>query len=200
MNNLLNTKDLIKNYLSSFKKINNIMRAPRIMQVTLSAGCGKFHKDEAKVKTVLSDLSMIGGQKAVISKAKKSVSNFKIREGMTSGVFVTLRGERMCDFLDLLTTVALPRSPYFTGLSVRSIAKNSNFVHGRLKGTTSLNIGVPSHLFPMASVSEKSTWGMNIAITIKGTNTEIRDIVSFLEHLGLPFRDFAKIQEPKEVS
>lgn len=197
MNTLLSTREVVKKYFTNFK--GNIMSAPRITHVTLSTGCGKFHKDTARVNSTAEELSMIAGQKAVFSKAKKSVSNFKIREGMVSGCYVTLRGSRMYSFLDQLTTIALARIPDFAGLSVKSIARHHKQTNEYLSGQTNINIGIKSnHIFPVVSVSEKNIGGINICIGIKSTKTHLQNIVELLKEIGFPFRDsFKSVEQGK---
>lgn len=198
MNKLLNTKEAIQRYFSNFK--GNIMSAPRITHVTLSTGCGKFHKDTARVNSTAAELTMISGQKAVFAKAKKSVSNFKIREGMISGCYVTLRKSRMYSFLDQLTTIALARIPDFAGLSVKSIARHHKQVNDYLKGQTNINIGIKStHIFPAVSVSDKNIGGINICIGIKSTKTHLSNVVELLKEVGFPFRDSFKSMEKGQV-
>lgn len=195
MNNKLpNTKEIIKQYVVDFQKTKkNIMRAPKLTHVTISAGCGKYHKDNSKIAIILDDLSSIAGQKAVIAKAKKSVSNFGIREGMTSGCYVTLRGEKMYAFLDQLVTIALPRIPEFSGLSVKSIAKNTCRTLTHLNGKTNMNVGIKSHhVFPVVNISDKVNIGINVSIGVKGAGTAISDIVDLFKAIGFPFRDSLK--------
>src|SRR3989344_5269490 len=99
-------------------EIENVMAVPKIEKVVINTGVGRIAKEDKTVERIEKDLTMIMGQKPVFKKAKKSISGFKLREGMNVGISVTLRGKRMYDFLDRLISIALPRSRDFRGIEV----------------------------------------------------------------------------------
>ena len=108
----------------------NPLEVPKLEKITLNMGVGEASQDKKKVQTAAEEMELIAGQKAVITKAKKSIAQFKLREGMPIGVKVTLRRERMYEFLDRLVTVALPRVRDFRGLNPRSFDGRGNYAMG----------------------------------------------------------------------
>src|SRR3989344_8850146 len=100
--------------------IDNIMAVPKIEKVVINTGVGRIVKDDKTMARIEKDLTMIVGQKPVFRKAKKSISGFKLRQGVDVGISVTLRGKRMYDFLDRLIAIALPRSKDFRGIEVKN--------------------------------------------------------------------------------
>ena len=108
----------------------NRMKVPRLEKIVLNMGVGEATQDKKRVETAASELEAIAGQKPVITKAKKSIATFKLREGMPIGVKVTLRRERMYEFLDRLVTIALPRVRDFRGLNPRSFDGRGNYAMG----------------------------------------------------------------------
>jgi large subunit ribosomal protein L5 len=108
----------------------NRMEVPRLDKIVLNMGVGEATQDKKKVETAASEMELIAGQKPVITKAKKSIAQFKLREGMPIGVKVTLRKERMYEFLDRLVTIALPRVRDFRGLNPRSFDGRGNYAMG----------------------------------------------------------------------
>ena len=108
----------------------NRMEVPRLEKIVLNMGVGEATQDKKRVETAASELEAIAGQKPVITKAKKSIATFKLREGMPIGVKVTLRRERMYEFLDRLVTIALPRVRDFRGLNPRSFDGRGNYAMG----------------------------------------------------------------------
>ena len=115
-----------------FKKFGykSTMQIPKIDKVVVNVGCGEARENAKILEAVCSDLAAITGQKAIITIAKKSVANFKLREGMPVGAKVTLRGDKMWEFLDRLFNVALPRVRAFSGLSAIAFASRSNYALG----------------------------------------------------------------------
>lgn len=109
---------------------NNDMMIPRLEKIVLNMGVGEAVKDSKKAKSAVDDLTLIAGQKAVPTVARKSIAAFRLREGMTIGAKVTLRGNRMFDFLDRLITIAMPRVRDFRGVSGKSFDGNGNFAMG----------------------------------------------------------------------
>ena len=110
--------------------LKNVMEVPRIKKVTINVGVGEAIDNAKALDSVVSDLSLITGQKPVITKARKSIANFKLREGRAIGVKVTLRGERMWSFLDRLMNIALPRVRDFRGVSANSFDGRGNYTLG----------------------------------------------------------------------
>lgn len=134
----------------------SVMAVPRIMKVTLNAGFGRIAKDEKAVEKIKQDLAKISGQAPTAKKAKKSIAGFKIRQGVIIGAAVTLRGNRMYDFIDRLVSVSLPRSRDFRGLEPKSFDQKGNF-----------SIGIKeSSIFPEISYeSLKDIFGLEITVT-----------------------------------
>jgi large subunit ribosomal protein L5 len=156
--------------------VQNKMLTPALEKVTISVGAGEAMKDSKLMQNISDTISLIAGQKAVTVKSKKSVAGFKVREDMPVGVKVTLRGERMYEFMDKLCTIALPRVKDFQGLDRNGFDGYGNF-----------NFGLDEQLmFPEVQYDDIiKTHGMNIAIT---TTTD-SDEQSFrlLELIGVPF-------------
>ncbi len=109
---------------------SNVMELPRITKVVVNMGLGEAAKDSKLVDSAIKDLTAITGQKPVVNRAKKSIAQFKLREGMPIGAHVTMRGDRMWEFLDRLVTLALPRIRDFRGLSDRHFDGNGNYTFG----------------------------------------------------------------------
>ena len=156
--------------------IKNVMQTPKLEKIVISVGAGQEGKDSKLIQNMADTISLIAGQHAVITKAKKSVAGFKAREGSPSGIKVTLRGKNMYNFLDKLISIALPRVKDFRGVSRKGFDGRGNY-----------NFGLDEQLmFPEVSYdSIMKTHGMNIAII---TNTEDdKEAFTLLEKLGMPF-------------
>ena len=154
----------------------NRLEVPRIEKIVLNMGVGEATQDKKKVETAASEMELIAGQKPVITKAKKSIAQFKLREGMPIGVKVTLRRERMYEFLDRFVTVALPRVRDFRGLSDKSFDGRGNYA-----------TGLKEHLiFPEISYDQvEKVRGMDVIITTTAnTDDEAREL---LRLFGFPF-------------
>ena len=155
----------------------NPMQAPRLEKVVLNIGAGsEAVRDSKKAKSAQDDLSTIAGQKAVVTKAKKSIAGFRVREGMPLGAKVTLRADRMYEFLDRLVTIALPRVRDFRGV------RSSGF-----DGRGNYNMGLKEHIvFPEINFDKvDEVWGMDIAfVTTAPTDAEGK---ALLKHFNLPF-------------
>ena len=108
----------------------NIMSVPRLEKIVLNMGVGEAVADSKKIQSALIDMTLISGQKPIATKAKKSIAGFKVREGMSLGVKVTLRGARMYEFLDRLVNVAMPRIRDFRGISHKGFDGNGNYAFG----------------------------------------------------------------------
>jgi large subunit ribosomal protein L5 len=156
----------------------NIMEVPRLLKISINQGVGAATSDKKLVDVAVQELSLITGQQAVITKAKKSVSNFKLREGMPIGAKVTLRNERMFEFLDRLITVALPRVRDFRGINDKSFDGRGNY-----------SMGVTEHIiFPEIELDKVSRiTGFDITfVTTAKTDAEA---LALLKALGLPFKN-----------
>lgn len=156
----------------------NIMQVPRLTKVVVSMGVGQAIQDAKLLDAAMNDMSIITGQKPAVTRAKKSISNFKLREGMRIGCKVTLRGDMMHEFLDRLFNVVLPRVRDFGGIAPDSFDGRGNF-----------SMGLKEQLvFPEIDYDKVDrTRGMNIAITTTAkTDEEGREL---LKALGLPFRE-----------
>lgn len=154
----------------------NVMEIPRLEKITLNMGVGEASQDKKKVQTAAAEMELIAGQKPVITKAKKSIAQFKLREGMPIGCKVTLRRERMYEFLDRLVTVAMPRIRDFRGLNPKSFDGRGNYAMG-LKEQI---------IFPEISYDQiDKVRGMDIIVTTTAkTDDEAREL---LRLFGFPF-------------
>jgi len=154
----------------------NRLQVPKVTKVTLNMGVGEASQDKKKVATAAEEMALIAGQKPVITKAKKSIAQFKLREGMPIGCKVTLRKERMFEFLDRLVTVAMPRIRDFRGLNAKSFDGRGNYAMG-LKEQI---------VFPEISYDKIETVrGMDIIVTTSAkTDEEAREL---LRLFGFPF-------------
>ncbi len=154
----------------------SVMQAPKIDKIVVNVGCGEARENAKVLDAVVSDLNTITGQKAVITKAKKSVANFKVREGMPVGAKVTLRGEKMWEFLDRLFNVALPRVRDFHGINANAFDGRGNYA-----------LGIKEQLiFPEIEYDKiDKIRGMDIIIcTTANTDEEARELLSLI---GAPF-------------
>jgi large subunit ribosomal protein L5 len=154
----------------------NVMEVPKIEKITLNMGVGEGSQDKKKVTTAAAEMELIAGQKPVITKAKKSIAQFKLREGMPIGCKVTLRRERMYEFLDRLITVAMPRIRDFRGLNPKSFDGRGNYAMG-LKEQI---------IFTEISYDQiEKVRGMDIIVTTTAqTDDEAREL---LRLFGFPF-------------
>ncbi len=166
----------IKEKVKTLEGYKNAMQQPRLVKVVISSGVGSF-KDKTKFKVVEDRLSKITGQKAAVRGAKVSIANFKSRTGDTVGYQVTLRGQRMYDFLDRLINIALPRTKDFRGISPTAADEMGNYT-----------LGIKDHsIFPETTDEElKDIFGF--AITIVTTAHSKAEVIKFLTHLGFPFK------------
>lgn len=154
----------------------NAMQAPKILKVVISSGVGSF-KDKKKVELAYSRLADITGQKPVKKGAKQSVAAFKVREGDTVGIQITLRGKRMYDFLERLVNIALPRTKDFRGISAKGIDEMGNYTLGIKENT----------IFPESADEElKDVFGL--AVTVCTNISNPFETKAFLTHLGFPFK------------
>lgn len=154
----------------------SVMQIPKLDKIVINVGCGEARDNPKVVDAIISDIKQITGQKPVICKAKKSVANFKLREGMTIGVKVTLRGERMYEFLDRFFNLALPRVRDFRGINPDSFDGRGNY-----------SMGVKEQLiFPEIEYDKiDKVRGMDICfVTTANTDEEARELLSLM---GAPF-------------
>jgi len=182
------TKDLKAKYAEDVKKAmmekfgyKNEMMVPRVHKIVLNMGVGEASHNTKIADTIQGQLTKIAGQKAVVTKAKKSIASFKLREGMPVGAMVTLRGDRMYDFLQKLICVVLPRIRDFRGISPKSFDGRGNYTLG-LKEQA---------LFPEITYEEVDlVKGMNVSIiTTAKTDDEAREL---LFQMGMPFKGMKK--------
>jgi large subunit ribosomal protein L5 len=155
----------------------NVMEIPRIEKVVLNMGVGEAVADRKKVDAAAKDLSLIAGQRAVITRARKSIATYKVRDGMPIGAKVTLRGHRMYEFVDRLVTIALPRVKDFRGLSPKSFDGRGNFA-----------MGLREHIvFPEIDYDQvDQIWGMDVIVcTTAKSDAEAR---ALLRAFNFPFR------------
>ncbi|MCB0606517.1 MAG: 50S ribosomal protein L5 [Lewinellaceae bacterium] len=158
-----------------------IMQVPKLQKICINQGVGGATQDKKMVENALAELTMIAGQKAVPTKARNSISNFKLREGMTIGARVTLRNERMFEFLERLINVALPRVRDFRGINDKSFDGRGNY-----------SMGVTEHIiFPEIDLDKVSKiTGLDITfVTSAKTDAEA---LALLKLLGLPFKNNQK--------
>jgi len=155
---------------------STIMQVPRIEKITLNMGVGEAKTEAKALDSAIEELTTIAGQRAQVRRARKSIAGFKIREGMPIGARVTLRGDRMYEFLDRLVSIALPRIRDFRGLSPRSFDGRGNY-----------SIGIREQLiFPEINYDDiAGIRGLDVAITTSAKTDE--DALALFRALGLPF-------------
>jgi large subunit ribosomal protein L5 len=155
----------------------NIHAVPRLQKIVVSMGVGKAVENNKRIDAAVKDLGTITGQKPVVTRAKKSIAGFKVREGMNVGAKVTLRGDRMYEFFDRLISIVIPRIRDFRGFSPRAFDGQGNY-----------SLGLSEQLvFPEVSVDDvEFVQGLNINLTIDRSNNE--ESLALLEMFGFPFR------------
>jgi large subunit ribosomal protein L5 len=158
-------------------KIANVMQIPNLVKIVVNMGVGEAARDSKLIEGAVRDLATITGQKPVATKARKSIAQFKLREGMTIGAHVTLRGRRMWEFADRLLTLALPRIRDFRGLSPKQFDGRGNYTFG-------LNEQVMFHEINQDKIDRIR--GMDITFVTTATNDD--EGRALLRHLGFPFR------------
>lgn len=157
--------------------LRNIMEVPKLIKITINMGIGDAANDKKIIDNAVRDLSLISGQKPVVTKSRKSIAGFKIREGWPIGCKVTLRREKMYEFLDRLVNISLPRTRDFRGLNVRSFDGRGNYT-----------FGVKEHII-FTEIDFESTdtiRGMDITFTTSAKND--MGAQALLEALGFPFK------------
>jgi len=156
---------------------SNRMAVPKLEKIIVSMGIGDAHHEQAKLEAAQKHLALITGQQPIVTKARKSVSNFRLREGFETGLKVTLRGQRMYEFLDRLISLAIPRVKDFRGLNPSAFDGRGNYNMGLVEQSVFPEIDPGTVTF---------TQGMNIALqTSAKTDEEARELLTLL---GMPFR------------
>jgi large subunit ribosomal protein L5 len=170
------TKEIAPALAKEFN-ITNPMATPRLEKIVINMGLGEAIANSKIIDTAADELSSISGQRPVTTKAKKSIASFKLREGMPIGTMVTLRGDRMYEFLDRFVSVALPRVRDFRGISPKAFDGRGNYT-----------LGIRDQLiFPEIDFNKvDKTRGMNISIVTTAKNDE--QARALLKALGMPFR------------
>lgn len=182
-------KDEIVPAMLKLFKYSNIMEVPKLKNISLNMGLGDAKNNSKDLESALDEITLISGQKPIVTKAKKDISNFKIRKGWPVGCKVTLRSDMMYEFLDRLISVALPRTRDFRGLSFKSFDGRGNY-----------NFGVREQIIFTEIDYDKiqSIRGLNVTIiTSAGTDDEAFEL---LKLFGLPLRDKPIKQEIEEVA
>jgi len=170
-------ENVLRDQLAKKFNYKNMMQVPRLEKIVLNMGIGEAVGDRKKVESAVNDLSLIAGQRAVTTRARKSIATFKLRTGMPIGAKVTLRGDRMYEFLDRLVTVALPRVKDFRGLNPKSFDGRGNYA-----------LGLKEHIvFPEIDYDKvDQVWGMDVIVcTTAKTDDEAREL---LRGFNFPFR------------
>jgi len=169
-------EDTVRAKLKEHFSYANPMQIPKIDKIVLNMGVGEAVADKKKVESASNDLAMIAGQRPVITRARKSIAGFKVREGMALGTKVTLRGDRMYEFLDRLVTIAMPRIKDFRGLNPKSFDGRGNFA-----------LGIKEHIvFPEIDYDKvDEVWGMDVVVcTSTNNDDEAREL---LRAMNFPF-------------
>lgn len=154
----------------------NLLSLPRLEKIVVSMGVGSAISDKKHIEEATSALATITGQKAAVCRARKSIANFRLRQGMPIGAKVTLRGVRMYEFLDRLISIALPRVRDFRGVKKKAFDGNGNYSLGLTEQTVFPELNPDKYLRPQ---------GLNIAICTKGATDE--EAIQLLEMFGFPF-------------
>ena len=168
----------LKTELQTKLGLKNINAVPQLQKIVINIGIGKANQDGKASPIAVRELAKITGQKPVISKAKKAIANFKLRQGMPVGVMVTLRQNHMYEFMDRLVSVALPRVKDFKGISRKAFDEKGNYT-----------LGIREHIiFPEIEIDKaEMIFGMNVTFVTKSKNKE--ESLELLTGLGMPFRE-----------
>ena len=171
-------KDEIISKLTEEFQYTNIMAVPKLEKIVLNVGVGEAIQDKKVLDTIVSNMALITGQQPVTTKAKKSISNFKLREGMPIGCKVTLRGRIMYEFLDRLVTLALPRTRDFQGVPDKSFDGRGNYT-----------MGIKEHtIFPEIDTDKVTKMhGMDVTFVTSAETDE--EAYALLKHFGMPFNN-----------
>lgn len=170
-------KEIVPRLMKEFN-YKNVMQVPKLHKITINMGLGEAITNPKILDSASNELAAITGQRPVITKARKSISNFKLRAGASIGCMVTLRGDRMYEFFDRFVNIALPRVRDFKGLSSRSFDGRGNY-----------SIGIKEHIiFPEVNL-DKVDKIKGMTITIVTTAKTDEEAKKLLKYLGMPFRD-----------
>ena len=177
------TKEIVAQLKDKFQ-YKSIMQVPRLVKISINKGIGAAVADKKLIDVGVDELTLITGQKAVATKSRIAISNFKLREGMPIGARVTLRGDRMYEFLDRLTAIALPRVRDFKGIPDKSFDGRGNYT-----------LGVKEQIiFPEISIDKVNRiTGMDITFVTSGRNDE--EAFELLKAFGMPFANNAPVNE-----
>ena len=181
-------KNIIADLMKRFQ-YSNVMQVPKLEKISINVGLGQASQDPKLLDAVIKDLEIIVGQKVVVTRAKKAISNFKLREGLAIGARVTLRRQRMYEFLDRFVNVAVPRIRDFRGFSDKSFDGRGNYT-----------IGIKEHIiFPEIDVDKVSkVFGMDVSfITTAMTDQEAYEL---LKGFGMPFVKREEVMETQKKS
>jgi large subunit ribosomal protein L5 len=173
----LHYETVVRQQLTKQFGYKNIMQVPRIDKIVINMGVGEAVGDRKKVDNAANDLALIAGQRPVITHARRSIATFKVRDGMPLGAKVTLRGDRMYEFLDRFVTIALPRVKDFRGLNPKSFDGRGNYA-----------VGLKEHIvFPEIDYDKvDEIWGLDVVVcTTAGNDAEAREL---LRGFNFPFR------------
>ena len=170
-------KEIVPALTKQFQYKNN-MQVPKLIKISLNQGIGGAIADKKMIETSIDEMSMVSGQKAVQTKSKKDISNFKLRKGMPIGVRVTLRNEKMYEFLDRLISVAIPRIRDFRGINDKGFDGKGNFSFGITEQI----------IFPEINIDKVGKInGMNITMVTSAKNDQ--EAYALLKEFGLPFKN-----------
>ena len=177
-------RDELRGELREQLGLSSIMQAPTVSKITLNMGVGEGKTDAKQIDSALDELTVIAGQRAQVRRARKSIAQFKVREGMPIGAKVTVRGDRMYEFLDRLISIALPRIRDFRGLSPRSFDGRGNY-----------SLGIREQIiFPEINYDDiQQVRGLDVAITTTAKTDE--QAFALLRALGMPFAADGRDQE-----
>jgi len=170
-------ESVVKDALTKEFQYKNVMAVPRLEKICLNIGLGEYVSNSKSLEAATADIQAIAGQKPAVTRAKKSIANFRLREGMPNGLRITLRGARMWDFYDKLVMLALPRIRDFRGVSEKSFDGRGNYT-----------LGLKEQLiFPEIRYDQvDKTRGMDVTIVTTANSDE--EARALLKHMGMPFR------------
>ena len=166
--------EIVKNLKKNYK---SVMQVPKLVKISLNQGVGNAVNDKKLIEAAQQEMTLITGQKAVLTKSRKDISNFKLRKGMPIGVMVTLRGEKMYEFLDRLITSAIPRIRDFNGIPLKGFDGRGNYT-----------LGIKEQIaFPEISIDKiNKVTGMDITF-VTSTDSD-QEALQLLKELGIPFK------------
>ena len=177
--------EIVNNLKGNYK---SVMQVPRLVKICLNQGIGSSSSDKKQIEAAQHEMTIISGQKAILTKATKDISNFKLRKGMPVGVMVTLRGDQMYEFLDRFVTSTIPRIRDFNGISKKGFDGRGNYT-----------MGIKEQIaFPEISIDKISKiTGMDITF-VTNTDSDVQAL-SLLQELGLPFKKNDSIEKEREA-